>query len=48
MTKFMGIKKENFILHLKECEFRYNIKSQKGNLYQILLKLIRENPIKLC
>ena len=46
MTKFRGIKKENFILHLKECEFRYDIKSEKGNLYQILLKLIRENRVK--
>lgn len=46
MAKFRGIKKENFLLHLKECEFRYNTKIQKGNLYQILLKLIRENPVK--
>ena len=46
MSKFRGIKRENFILHLKECEFRYNTKITNGNLYQILLKLIRENPIK--
>ena len=46
MSKFRGIRKENFILHLKECEFRYNTKITNGNLYQILLKLIRENPIK--
>ncbi|MCQ2898821.1 hypothetical protein JT143_07375 [Helicobacter pylori] len=35
---------ENFLLHLKECEFRYN---DKENLYQILLKLIRKNLIEL-
>ncbi|CAD7289868.1 IS1595 family transposase ISCagr1 [Campylobacter majalis] len=32
LSKFKGIKRENFILHLKECEFRYN---NKENLYQI-------------
>ena len=41
-----GIKKENFLLHLKECEFRYNTKTIQENLYQKLLKLIRENPLK--
>jgi hypothetical protein len=30
-------------LHLKECEFRYNNKDK--NLYQILLKLVRKNPL---
>ncbi len=44
LSKFKGIKRDNFILHLKECEFRFN---NKENLYQILLKLIRENPLKL-
>jgi transposase-like protein len=24
LAKFNGIKKENFALHLKECEFRFN------------------------
>ncbi|AFX91355.1 hypothetical protein HPAKL117_06730 [Helicobacter pylori Aklavik117] len=24
LSQFKGIKKENFLLHLKECEFRYN------------------------
>ncbi|MBR0071539.1 MAG: IS1595 family transposase [Campylobacter sp.] len=44
LSKFKGIKRDNFLLHLKECEFRFN---NSENLYQILLKLIRENPIKL-
>ena len=41
LSKFKGIKKENFLLHLKECEFRYNTKTTQENLYQKLLKLIR-------
>lgn len=44
LSKFKGIKRENFLLHLKECEFRFN---NKENLYQVLLKLIRENPLNL-
>lgn len=44
LSKFKGIKAEFFLLHLKECEFRFN---NKENLYQVLLKLIRENPLNL-
>ena len=47
LAKFRGIKKENFVLHLKETEFRYNTKILGQNLYQNLLKLIRENPVKV-
>ena len=47
LAKFRWIKKENFILHLKETEFRYNTKILGQNLYQILLKLIRENPVRV-
>ncbi|TQR53104.1 IS1595 family transposase, partial [Campylobacter troglodytis] len=32
-------------LHLKETEFRYNVKVKNENLYKILLKLIRKNPM---
>ena len=39
-------KRENFVLYLKETGFGYNTKILSKNLYQILLKLIRENPIK--
>ena len=46
LSRFKGIKKENFLLHLKECEFRYNTKTAQENLYQKLLKLIRENLLK--
>ena len=47
LSKFKGISKENFYLHLKECEFRYNTKINQENLYQKLLKLIRKNPLNL-
>ncbi|TQR53364.1 IS1595 family transposase, partial [Campylobacter troglodytis] len=30
-----------------ETEFRYNAKIQQQDLYKILLKMIRENPLKL-
>jgi len=43
LTKFNGVRKENFVLHLKESEYRWNHKRQ--NLYQILLKNFRENPL---
>ena len=47
LSKFKGIKKDNFLLHLKECEFRYNNGNNSEILYQKLLKLIRKNPLKL-
>ncbi|TQR53262.1 hypothetical protein DMC01_11545 [Campylobacter troglodytis] len=46
LSQFHGIKREFFYLHLKETEFRYNVKVKNENLYKILLKLIRKNPIK--
>ncbi|MDD6161520.1 MAG: IS1595 family transposase, partial [Campylobacteraceae bacterium] len=48
LSKFKDIKRQNFILHLKECEFRFNNRDKKGaELYKILLKMIRENPLRL-
>ena len=47
LAKFRGIKKEFFLLHLKETEFRYNTKNKKQDLYKILLKMVRENPLKV-
>ena len=48
LSKFKGIKRQNFILHLKECEFRFNNRGKKGaKLYKILLKMIRENPLSV-
>ena len=46
LSKFKGVKGKNFILHLKECEFRFNNRDKKGaELYKILLKMIRENSL---
>ena len=41
LRKFNGIKKEFFHLHLKESEFRYNVKINWWDLYKILLKKLR-------
>ena len=43
LAKFNGLTDEKIILHLKESEFRFN--NRKQNLYKILLKIIRENPL---
>ena len=43
LSKFNGLTDEKFILHLKECEFRFN--NRKQNLYKVLLEIIRKNPL---
>ena len=43
LVKFNGIPREKFVFYLKETEFRFNHRGQ--DLYQILLKLFRENPL---
>ena len=43
LSKFKGMSKSTFNLHLKECEFRYNFRNE--NSYKILLKLIRNNTL---
>ena len=43
LMKFHGISESTFYLHLKECEFRFNYRKQ--NIYDILLKMIKENPL---
>jgi len=45
LTKFKGIHKHTFYLHLKECEFRYNYRNQ--NTYKFLLLLLKKYPLKL-
>ncbi len=45
LTRFRGIHKHKFYYHLKECEFRYN--NRDKNLYTYLLKLTKNNPLKL-
>jgi transposase-like protein len=43
LAKFHGVPAKTFYLHLKECEFRFNYRGQ--NLYLLILKLIREQPL---
>jgi len=43
MRKQNGVRKAKFLVHLKECEWRWN--HRNDNLYQILLKNLRENPL---
>ncbi|MST97410.1 IS1595 family transposase, partial [Victivallaceae bacterium BBE-744-WT-12] len=39
------ISKNTFYLHLKECEFRFNYR--KHDIYRLLLKVCRNNPLKM-
>jgi len=43
LSKFKGIHASTFRLHLKECEFRHNNRNE--DLYQLLLKILRNNPL---
>lgn len=43
LAQFNGLTDETFILHLTECQFRFN--SRKTNIYDILLKSLRKNPL---
>ena len=44
LVKFNGLTDDKFVLHLKECEFRFN--NRDKNLYKLLLKILKENCIK--
>ena len=44
LSRFRGMNKDTFYLHLKECEFRFNYR--KEDIYILLLKIIRNNPLK--
>ncbi len=41
LAKFHGCKSENFVLHLKECEFRFNHRNE--NLQKIIRKLLKNS-----
>jgi len=43
LTRFKGLPKSTFYLHLKECEFRFNHKDT--DIYQLILQMIRKNPL---
>jgi transposase len=41
LAKLRGLRKDHFILHLKECEFRYNMRHE--DIYKELLKILRKD-----
>jgi len=43
LAKFHGVPRSTFYLHLKECEFRFNYRTQ--DIYKIVLKMVRDNPL---
>ena len=43
LSRFRGIQKEKFHLHLKETEWRFNHRGE--NIYKILLKEFRKKPL---
>ena len=43
LSKFRGMNKKTFYLHLKECEFRFNHRNE--DLYRLLLSMLRQNPL---
>ena len=45
LVKYRGMHPHSFSLHLKECEFRFNYRDQ--DVYRLLLKMFREQPLKL-
>ena len=45
LSKFRGMNKDTFYLHLKEGEFRFN--HRKENLYTLILKRVKNKPLKV-
>ena len=43
LQQFHGVAPERFYWHLKECEYRFNLR--KNNVYAELLKLLRIHPL---
>ena len=43
LVKYQGIPKEDFYLHLKECEFMFNMRGR--DMYRFMLRELRERPL---
>jgi len=43
LSRFRGMNKNTFYLHLKECEFRFNNRGK--NLYDLILEIIKKYPL---
>lgn len=46
LARYRGIHRHKYYYHLKECEFRYN--NRGDDIYRLLLKILRKNPIKMA
>jgi len=44
LIQFHGVARHTFYLHLKETEFRFN--HRHDDLYKVLLKMLRKDPLK--
>ena len=44
LSKFRGMSKKTFYLHLKECEFRFNHRQE--DIYRLLLFALRKEPLR--
>lgn len=43
LVRYQGIPKEDFYLHLKECEFRFDMRGR--DMYRFMLRELRERPL---
>ena len=43
LVKYQGVAKEDFYLHLKECEFRFNMRGQ--DMYKFMLRELRNRAL---
>jgi transposase-like protein len=43
LSRFRGIRTDKFYLHLKETEFRFNLR--RDDLYALLLREFRKSPL---
>lgn len=43
LAKLRGLRQDHFNLHLKECEFRYNMRHE--DMYHTLLKMLRKDAV---
>ena len=45
LSKFRGLNKSTFYLHLKETEFRFNHRNDRNSMTQLILKIIKVNTL---
>ena len=43
LVKYQGMPEEDFYLHLKECEFRFDMRGR--DMYRFMLRELRERPL---